>query len=37
MGMLTNLPLWKSPDEDYWKRDYTWYAEAEYSYTRKDK
>lgn len=23
MGMLTNLPLWKSPDEDYWKRDYT--------------
>lgn len=22
MGMLTNLPLWKSPDEDYWKRSY---------------
>ena len=22
MGMLTNLPVWKSPDEDYWKRDY---------------
>jgi hypothetical protein len=22
MGMLTNLPMWKTPDEDYWKRDY---------------
>lgn len=21
MGMLTNLPLWKSPDEEYWKRN----------------
>jgi len=22
MGMLTNLPLWKSPDEEYWTRSY---------------
>ena len=23
MGMLTNLPAWKGPEEDYWTRSYT--------------
>ncbi len=23
MGMLTNLPMWKGPEEEYWARKYT--------------